>query len=69
MEELKELVRVMRSLSPDVCNKIEYLYVDLGSLNDSDPPAPITGATGGQTFTHTHFTDNIIRLGVNYQFH
>ncbi|MGA8698835.1 MAG: hypothetical protein WB689_34375 [Xanthobacteraceae bacterium] len=33
------------------------------------PPAPITGATGGQTFTHTHFIDNIIRVGLNYQFH
>jgi opacity protein-like surface antigen len=56
-------------LIPGWTYKIEYLYVDLGSLNDSDPPAPITGATGGQTFTHTHFIDNIIRVGLNYQFH
>jgi hypothetical protein len=29
----------------------------------------VTGASGGQIFTHTHFTDNIVRVGLNYQFH
>jgi hypothetical protein len=43
--------------------------VDLGSLDDTDPPAIIIGAIGGQTTTHTHFTDNIVRVGLNYQFH
>jgi hypothetical protein len=43
--------------------------VDLGSLDDTDSVEAITGASGGQVHTHTHFTDNIIRLGVNYQFH
>jgi outer membrane immunogenic protein len=34
------------------------------------PPLGTTllGATGTIT-THTHFTDNIVRVGLNYQFH
>jgi outer membrane immunogenic protein len=57
-----------RLLIPGWTYKIEYLYVDLGSLDDSDILPPITGVSG-HFFTHTHFTDNIIRLGLNYQFH
>jgi outer membrane immunogenic protein len=50
--------------------KVEGLYMDLGTLDDSDPIVPIiTSVTGGQTFTHTHFTDGILRGGLNYQFH
>ena len=59
--------------------KIEGLYMDLGHLHDTDPPpvdceeidtgCHVTRITGGQTITNTHFTDTIIRLGVNYQFH
>jgi len=57
-------------LIPGWTYKIEYLYVDLGSLDDTDAPALIVNSvTGGRTFTHTHFTDNVIRLGLNYQFH
>ena len=56
-------------LIPGWTYRIEYLYVDLGSLDDTDSVEAITGASGGQVHTHTHFTDNIIRLGVNYQFH
>jgi len=62
--------------------KVEALYMDLGSLNATGAPAtsfgpcpgcgpgaaPFTG-TGGQVSTHTHFTDAIIRAGLNYQFH
>ena len=49
--------------------KAEYLYMDLGSLDDLDPPAPPTvTVTGGQTFTHTHYTDNIVRAGVSDHF-
>jgi outer membrane immunogenic protein len=58
--------------------KAEYLYVDLGSL---DTVAPFPGAfvtfrevffflspfTGAIT-THTRFTDNIVRVGLNYKF-
>jgi len=59
-----------RLLIPGWTYKIEYLYVDLGTLDDTDAPIlTISSVTGGQTHTHTHFTDNIIRLGVNYQFH
>jgi outer membrane immunogenic protein len=58
-------------LIPGWTLKAEYLYVDLGTLDDNDPPPPTTISVlgGGQTFTHTHFTDNIIRVGLNYQFH
>jgi outer membrane immunogenic protein len=58
-------------LIPGWTYKIEYLYVDLGSLDDNDPPPPTTISVlgGGQIHTHTHFTDNILRAGLNYQFH
>jgi outer membrane immunogenic protein len=54
--------------------KLEYLYVDLGL----DTLTPGTGPTRGNFLvtdslgaitTHTHFTDNIVRVGLNYQFH
>ena len=57
--------------------KLEYLYVDLGSL-DLTGPFPAANPTGGAplgAFTtpftgaitaHTHFT---VRVGLNYQFH
>src|SRR5690349_11531511 len=60
--------------------KIEALYVDLGHLNDTDATSvvscrsgealvPCTAtATGGQTTTNTHFTDGILRGGLNYHF-
>jgi outer membrane immunogenic protein len=58
--------------------KVEYLYMDLGSL-DFTAPFPAANPTGGPatTFTtpftgplttHTHFTDNIVRVGLNYKF-
>jgi hypothetical protein len=40
-------------LIPGWTYKIEYLYVDLGSLDDTDPPAIIIGAIGGPTSVHT----------------
>jgi outer membrane immunogenic protein len=56
--------------------KVEYLYLDLGSvdttssfvlpsLSSATVFSPITGTIN----THTHFTDNIVRVGLNYQFH
>ena len=49
---------------------MEGLYVDLGSLDDTDIIIPtVVTASGGQTTTHTHFTDGILRAGLNYQFH
>jgi outer membrane immunogenic protein len=59
--------------------KLEYLYLDLGSLDTLSPfpPANPTSLGGfipatpfaGTMTTHTHFTDNIVRVGLNYQFH
>src|SRR5262249_12702137 len=62
--------------------RVETYYMDLGHLTDNDtPPAPgncagliggecsLGPATGGQTTTHTHFTDWILRGGLSYQFH
>jgi outer membrane immunogenic protein len=58
--------------------KLEYLYVDLGSV---DTVAPFPGAFvavpgfanfaspfAGAITTHTRFTDNIVRVGLNYRF-
>jgi outer membrane immunogenic protein len=54
--------------------KVEYLYLDLGSLDTSTsfalfPPSGtiFTPATGTIT-THTRFTDNVVRVGLNYKF-
>jgi outer membrane immunogenic protein len=63
--------------SPNWTWKLEYLYVDLGSLDTSTSfaAAPAGGAVSflsplnGTMTTHTHFTDNIVRVGLNYQFH
>jgi outer membrane immunogenic protein len=59
--------------------KLEYLYVDLGSLDVVTPYAiPATffptnplftiSAQAGAIITHTRFTDNIVRVGLNYKF-
>ena len=60
--------------------KLEYLYVDLGSLDTVGPfpggSAPIRPPFGGLwaspftgvIATHTRFTDNILRVGLNYKF-
>ena len=50
-----------RLLIPGWTYKIEALYMDLGTLDAS------VGA--GQITAHTHFTDSILRVGLNYQFH
>ena len=59
------------ALAGNWTGKFEYLYMDLGSLDDSDAVIipRIISVTGGQTFTHTHFTDNIFRVGLNYKFY
>jgi outer membrane immunogenic protein len=57
--------------------KLEYLYLDLGSLaaGTSQAASPtILGSSFSYQVTdtittHTHFTDNILRVGLNYQFH
>lgn len=53
--------------------KAEYLYVDLGYLNSVAPigglilPAPGFPYAGAVAL-HTHFAENIVRAGINYQF-
>ena len=61
--------------------KLEYLYVDLGSVDTVAPfpggasPSPLvaggffTSPFTGAITTHIHFADNIVRVGLNYQFH
>jgi outer membrane immunogenic protein len=54
--------------------KIESLYMDLGHV---DTTGVTTGAgttpglvlTGAQVTTHSHFTDGILRAGLNYKFY
>jgi outer membrane immunogenic protein len=57
--------------------KIEGLYMDLGHLDatgpgssstNTEPGVQITTATG-QVTTHSHFTDGILRAGLNYKFY
>jgi iron complex outermembrane recepter protein len=45
--------------------KLEYLYLDLGSVTTVPTPAP--GATVAAAF-NSRVTDNVLRLGVNYKF-
>jgi outer membrane immunogenic protein len=47
--------------------KAEYLYLDLGSMNDPDGLLQVISASGGRVTTHTNYTDNIVRLGLNYR--
>jgi outer membrane immunogenic protein len=62
-------------LSPRWTWKVEYLFIDLGSVNTVSPfaaafppvPVQISPLTGSVT-THTSFTDNIVRMGLNYRF-
>ena len=57
--------------------KAEYLYVDLGSVAQMGVVLGVACApclvphpvSGGQTIAHTHFTDNIVRTGLNYKFY
>jgi len=51
--------------------KLEYLYMDLGTV--SAGPIALTGIlvpvrTTGAVSYSSHFTDNILRVGVNYHF-
>jgi outer membrane immunogenic protein len=47
--------------------KAEYLYLDLGSMNDPDGLLLVTSTSGGRVTTHTNYTDNIVRLGLNFR--
>jgi outer membrane immunogenic protein len=61
-------------LIPNWTYKIEGLYMDLGHLDATGPGGSASGVaaftlTAGPAHTHTHFTDTILRAGLNYQFH
>ena len=45
--------------------KIEYLYLDLGTVTTIPAPAP--NATTAVAF-NSRVTDNVLRVGVNYKF-
>jgi outer membrane immunogenic protein len=49
--------------------KVEYLYVDLGNVSGSfvTPVVSPSGALVVSSYT-SHITDNILRVGINYQF-
>jgi outer membrane immunogenic protein len=60
-------------LPPNWTWRVEYLYLDLGSLNTTSSFATSSSvaaftSTAGSLTTHTHFTDNIVRVGLNYKF-
>jgi outer membrane immunogenic protein len=59
------------ALAGNWTGKFEYLYMDLGSLDDTDVATTlrVTSVRGGQTLTHTTFTDKIFRVGLNYKFY
>jgi outer membrane immunogenic protein len=52
--------------------RIEGLYMDLGHLDTTGPGASFAAGpnvlTAGPAHTHTHFTDGILRGGLNYKF-
>lgn len=57
--------------------KAEYLYLDLGPLDSGTSfggafpggrTIPILAAFTGPVALHTHFVDNIVRVGLNYKF-
>jgi iron complex outermembrane receptor protein len=47
--------------------KLEYLYLDLGSVAAGPTVAPNVNATVATTFS-SRVTDNIVRAGINYKF-
>jgi opacity protein-like surface antigen len=47
--------------------KLEYLYMDLGSVSTGPTVAPNVNATVAATF-NSRITDNIVRAGINYKF-
>ena len=57
--------------------KAEYLYLDLGSLDSGTSFSgvfpggrivPVAATLTGTVALHTHFVDNIVRVGLNYKF-
>jgi outer membrane immunogenic protein len=65
--------RFLGLLGPNWTWKAEYLYVDLGWLETNTPFVAASNNhfftdLAGTVRTNTHFTDNIVRVGVNYHF-
>jgi outer membrane immunogenic protein len=50
--------------------KVEYLYIDLGTVTSGAFVTPIVAPSRGflTTSISSHVTDNIVRVGVNYKF-
>ena len=55
-------------LAPQWTWKVEYLYVDLGSLNVVAPGPFLPFTTTDTISIHSRFADNIIRAGLNLHF-
>jgi outer membrane immunogenic protein len=69
--------RIFAWLPPNWTWKGEYLYLDLGLLDSVTsfsgvfPPGrggPIISPLTGTVALHSHFVDNIVRVGLNYKF-
>ena len=57
-------------ISGNWTGKIEYLYVDLGTVSGSLATTILTPAGNNLVVSYrSHVTDNILRVGLNYQFH
>jgi outer membrane immunogenic protein len=58
------------AFAPNWSAKVEYLYVDLGSFDTSIPC--VAGCAAGvgspDIIVHHKWTDNVVRLGINYRF-
>jgi outer membrane immunogenic protein len=48
--------------------KIEYLYLDLGSIAGASPAGAFLAPFNGTISEQSRFTDNILRLGLNFRF-
>jgi outer membrane immunogenic protein len=60
-------------LSPNWTWKVDYLFIDLGSVDTSTrfsvaSSIPDFTSLAGTMTAHTHVTDNIVRIGLNYRF-
>lgn len=48
--------------------KFEYLYMDLGHVGGTTATVIVPGQTSTAFLFNTNFTDNIVRVGLNYKF-
>ena len=60
--------RILPWASGNWSAKLEYLFVDLGTVNNSFG-VPITGGTAAYAYTSSiNLQDHVVRLGMNYRF-